>query len=202
MFSALSVTIIVALTIEQYIFIKFPVYSQVYCNRKKARKIIFILCFSVAFFRVPMYFFYDIFKTFNETISHNSASVISIIVVKKNFEDYQKFYFTLSFILFEIVPFMILSTLNFNLLYLLRKAIKDLEECNRNNLQLSETKKSLTNYRYESMVRLKDNSVNLDTPLMPKSSTVVFKKDPRLSALSAAKKKLLDYIMSLNEESL
>lgn len=74
LFSALSVTITVTLTIERYLFIKFPMHASTYCLPKYARKIIFLLFILVFLFRIPMYLFRDVklVNLFNATISYHS----------------------------------------------------------------------------------------------------------------------------------
>ena len=59
-FSALSVAIIGTLTIERYLFIKFPLKAIGYCSPKIARRIMALLFVCVLCFRFPMYLFFDV----------------------------------------------------------------------------------------------------------------------------------------------
>ena len=148
-FSALSVSITVALTIERYIFIKFPMRASSYCSPKYARIIILIIAMLVFLFRLPMYFFSDAIyvskripadsvsspKLTNLTETglmpriheSNLTTVITGVRIVKYFDGVQKYYFLASFILFEITPFFTLSVLNLSLIVLVKRSINELQ---------------------------------------------------------------------------
>jgi hypothetical protein len=147
LFSAISVTITVALTIERYFFIKFPMHVTTYCSPTNAKRTILFICLFVLLFRLPMYFFSDVVKlcptptlsSHNNSLNElNSSELLSekciqkVLVVKK-YEKVQSLYFSLSFFLFEIVPFFVLSLLNLNLLLLLKKSNKEIELLNNHS---------------------------------------------------------------------
>ena len=139
LFSALSISVTVVLTIERYLFIKFPMHASSFCTPSNARRIVCVLIALVFTFRLPMYFFSDAViesiptqqQSINASMSsdqHNYSatstvptlyntqanSKFRVLIVKKH-EQYHKLYFLISFLLFEIVPFIILFTFNLNL---------------------------------------------------------------------------------------
>jgi len=132
-FSAMSALVIVALTIERFFFIKFPMHSPIYCTKKNARRIIFALFVFILAFRWPMYFFSDaqITTTLNLTNDQNFTLISSqkVVVIKK-FEEYHKVYFLASLTLFEIIPFILLSILNLIIVILLKYSNRKFENMN------------------------------------------------------------------------
>ena len=148
LFSAISVTITVALTVERYFFIKFPMHASTYCSPTNAKRTILLICLFVFLFRLPMYFFSDVanvcqsptYQPHNNNNSLNNQlnssellpleTCIQKVLVIKKYEHFQSLYFSLSFIIFEIVPFFVLSLLNLNLLLLLKKSNKEIEMLN------------------------------------------------------------------------
>jgi hypothetical protein len=149
LFSAISVTITVALTVERYFFVKFPMHVTTYCSPTNAKRTIAVIFIIVLLFRLPMYFFSDVVQLCQTTVqqsslNNNSFSLLNysglisqnciqkVLVVKK-YEKFHSFYFGLSFIIFEIVPFFVLSLLNLNLLLLLKKSNKEIEKLNNNS---------------------------------------------------------------------
>lgn len=173
LFSALSITVTVVLTIERYLFIKFPMHASSFCTPSNARRIVGILIALVLAFRLPMYFFSDAAivdlnattttttntpttattssstNNYHQLFSNESSNdhlefeyaevaaaavtaaaaattttiagsnqVVSkrfrVTIVKK-YEQYHKPYFLTSFLIFEIVPFILLFTFNLNL---------------------------------------------------------------------------------------
>jgi hypothetical protein len=158
-FSAMSVCIIVSLTIERFFFIKFPIHSPLYCTRKNARIIITVIFGLILAFRLPMYFFSDaqIQTTFNLTsvqsnftlqtnISLQSIHQVNLnltseqqnvilmtsqkIIVVKKYEEYHKSYFLVSLTLFEIIPFFLLSILNLSIIVLLKYSNRKFDAMN------------------------------------------------------------------------
>lgn len=130
-FSALSVIITVALTVERYVFIKSPMTANAYCSPRTARKVIVILFLLVFAFRLPMFSFWsiklvEIKSTFlNQTSSHQTVVVYKQIKSIKNYEEFQKFYFIVSFFIFEIIPFFILLIFNINLILMVKNSNKE-----------------------------------------------------------------------------
>lgn len=158
-FSALTVCITVALTVERYLFIKFPMHASSYCTTQNARIIMLIILVFVFLVRSPMYFFIDIKRTLvNNTLSTGGNLTYEIKLVR-NYPDYQKLYFVLSFFIFEIVPFFILSILNLNLIILVKNSLKELQ--NYNSDDVSFRRKSM-NKKYLSMTEFQDNSGSLN----------------------------------------
>ncbi|CAF0758873.1 unnamed protein product [Brachionus calyciflorus] len=135
-FSAFTVAITVALTVERYFYIKFPIHASNFYTSKYAKKISFVTFILVLLFRLPMYFFTDVIKIYsNQTTQNLSNSITNNIIdyqiVRFN-ETFQKIYFFISFMLFEIIPFLILSTLNWNLVLIVKKSNKEI--CRTTNL--------------------------------------------------------------------
>jgi hypothetical protein len=126
-FSALSVTITVALTVERYFFIKLPMKANAYCSPKFARKIILILIFLVFMFRLPMFFFWSVTKVHKEEFVNNTTRKFELFEIKsiKNYQEFQKIYFTISFFIFEIIPFFILFFFNMKLIMLVKRANRE-----------------------------------------------------------------------------
>lgn len=128
-FSAISVSITVALTVERYFYIKFPIHASNFYTSKYAKRVSLILFTLVAIFRLPMYFFTDVIRIpsndhKNKTFSIITSQLNSNYQVVRNMENFQKGYFLTSFLLFEITPFIVLSTLNFNLVLMVKKSNK------------------------------------------------------------------------------
>nr|QVK45816.1 G protein-coupled receptor [Proales similis] len=181
-FSATSIFITVALTIERYLFIRFPMHAASYCTARNARIIITILFICIVTFRTPMYLFSDAIRlAVNQTQSDNyskldPAQEYRVVVVMK-FEEWHKFYFTLSFILFEIIPFLVLSILNLNLVMMVRNSNKELallSETGRASLshgdQSEANKRSRSNFRFVSFKRLSTNQYSVASQLRTVSS--------------------------------
>ncbi|RMZ98662.1 FMRFamide receptor-like [Brachionus plicatilis] len=123
-FSAFSVVITVALTVERYFYIKFPMHASNFYTSQYAKRISLILFILIAIFRLPMYFFTDVKKIYpNESQTVTSHLNYNYQLVR-NLEEFQQAYFFTSFLLFEIIPFFLLSTLNFNLVLLVKKSNK------------------------------------------------------------------------------
>jgi hypothetical protein len=146
-FSPMSVLITVALTIERFLFIKFPMKATSYCLPEYARRIILILFVFATLFRIPMYQFYDaklvkdstnmsISNYSNKTDEYLSINDISTMCQITNnttfstckiktvvhYETFQEFYFLVSFFVFEIIPFCVLAILNLNLILMVKKS--------------------------------------------------------------------------------
>ena len=132
-FSALSVTITVALTVERYFFIKLPMKANAYCSPKFARKIILILIFLVFMFRLPMFFFWSVTKVQKEV--NNTTRKFELFEIKsiKNYQEFQKIYFTISFFIFEIIPFFILFFFNMKLIMLVKRANREFLQLRNNS---------------------------------------------------------------------
>lgn len=162
LFSALSISITVALTIDRYLFIKFPTCLSSKFSNMKAKKIMFILAILVLIFRIPMYFFNDVIAVYDLNSTESNAIFQDVIVIQK-YEYFQEFYYLVSFILFEIIPFCILSTLNFNLLLLLRRSIKELEISDEKKL-----KSQVSMSTYFMMGDSQKYSSKIDSTLMEK----------------------------------
>jgi hypothetical protein len=90
LFSALSVSITVALTVERYLFTKFPMKVSNICSVKNARRIIMCIVPFVFLFRLPMYFFSDAqYEDLNKTAMNYSTSLGKII----SFNLFELFFF-------------------------------------------------------------------------------------------------------------
>lgn len=135
LFSAMSVSVTVALTIERYFFVKFPMHASRFCTANNARRIILILFGLIFVFRLPMYFFFDVIKvdsalndtnSYTNLLANNTTPQIRVETVKY-YEKFQKLYFILSLVIFEIMPFFLLSIFNLNLVLLLKKSNKEFE---------------------------------------------------------------------------
>ena len=120
-FSGFSIAVIVALTLERFLFTKFPLTAATYCTKYNARRVIVILFSLILFFRMPMYFFSDAYieTTLNKTT--NFTLTTQKIVIVKKFTKYHETYFLISLTLFEIIPFILLATLNLSIIILLKK---------------------------------------------------------------------------------
>lgn len=133
-FSALSIAITVVLTIERYLFIRFPIHASSYCTSSNAKRIILVLVAVVFVFRLPMYFFSDVTlhklntstTMMNLSTTNESSTTLRVDMIRK-YEKFHKPYFFLSFLIFEIVPFILLFTFNLNLVLLIRSSMKELE---------------------------------------------------------------------------
>ena len=93
-FSAFSVYVIVALTIERFLFTRFPLNAPSYCTRSNARRVIVALFVVIFIFRMPMYFFRDseIQTTLNTTFDENNLTTIKYKgeLGKSFFQDFGK----------------------------------------------------------------------------------------------------------------
>ena len=126
-FSVMSASITVALTIERFLFMKFPMHASSYCTKNNARRIITGLFGFILIFRLPMYFFSDaeIRRVTNYTNTSSESTIVTqkVVIVKK-FEEYHQLYFAASLTMFEIIPFFLLSILNLSIIILLKKSNK------------------------------------------------------------------------------
>ena len=127
-FSVMSVSVTVALTIERFLFMKFPMRASSYCTKSNARRTIAILFTLIFMFRLPMYFFSDAeiqvssnYST-NSPFTNSSLVVTKRVIVVKKHEEYHQMYFTVSLTIFEIIPFFLLSMLNLSIIVLLKKS--------------------------------------------------------------------------------
>ena len=142
LFSPMSVLITVALTLERFLFTRFPMKASSFCLPEYARKVVFILFIAVFIFRIPVYLFYDVKIVSNLTnlsklenyslsdiknLCHNGSNVICRIEVESFYENFQKFYYFMSFVLFQIIPVLLLSLLNVSLIMMVRKAYNESE---------------------------------------------------------------------------
>jgi hypothetical protein len=192
LFSPMSVLITVALTLERFLFTRFPMKASSFCLPEYARKVVFILFIAVFIFRIPVYLFYDVkivsnltnlSKLENYTLSdiknlcHNGSNVICRIEVESFYENFQKFYYFMSFVLFQIIPVLLLSLLNVSLIMMVRKAYNESEL-----LQKSDVLK--TNHSEESHC-LSDCKLSL-TPVNIKKcpSLMVLQKIPSSANIS------------------
>lgn len=127
LFSAMSVGSVVALTIERFLFMKFPLNAATICTKHNARRVIAVLFVFIFLFRLPMYFFRDaqIQENSNESTNHNSSSLR--VVTVQHFEKFQKTYFAISLTLFEIIPFFVLFFLNVSIVILLKASNKNFD---------------------------------------------------------------------------
>jgi hypothetical protein len=168
-FSALSVIITVALTLERYVFIKMPMKASAFCSPKFARKIILVLFLLVFVFRLPMFFFWSIdLKEINPNSTkllnsyHNHSDVYKQIKSVRNYEELQKFYFLVSFFIFEIIPFFILLFFNINLIMLVKKSNKEFLNLRYNNSEIREIKQLNDNLNSEQeMKNINESSSNI-----------------------------------------
>ena len=124
-FSAMSVSVVVALTIERFLFMKFPLHASTICTKHYARRVVAILFVFIALFRLPMYFFRDVqIQKTNQNVSMYDANCSQTIMIVNKFEKYHKLYFTISLTIFEIIPFFVLSILNVGIVVLLKQSNK------------------------------------------------------------------------------
>jgi len=126
-FSAMSVSVVLALTIERFLFMKFPFQASVICTKRNARCVIGVLFAFILLFRLPMYFFRDaqIQENFNVSSSQNTSSQRIVIVM--HYEKFQKTYFASSLTIFEIIPFFAMSILNVSIIILLKASNKNFD---------------------------------------------------------------------------
>lgn len=127
LFSAMSVGVVVALTIERFLFMKFPLNAATICTKHNARRVVAVLFAFIFLFRLPMYFFRvaQIQENFNASSSQNVTS--QVVVVVPRHEKFQKTYFAISLTIFEIIPFFILFILNVSIVILLKASNKSFD---------------------------------------------------------------------------
>lgn len=181
-FSALSVVITVALTVERYLYIKFPMHASNFYTSQYAKRISLILFIFIAIFRSPMYFFTDVKKICpnqSQILAHGPGQNYQIV---RNLEDFQKGYFFTSFLLFEIIPFILLSTLNFNLVFLVKKSNKEIYH-NSTYLYRKEKdeQKTLTTIEGEYSTGLSVNRINVKKLSFIHYSSVRKRKEVKLT---------------------
>lgn len=178
-FSAFSVIITVALTLERYVFIKMPMKASAFCSPKFARKIILALFVLVTMFRLPMFFFWsidlvEIKSNLTEPLiaHHNKSDVYMQIKSVRNYEDFQKFYFLVSFFIFEIIPFLILLFLNINLIMLVKKSNKEFLFLRNNSSEMHEIKQMKDNLNFDrEMKTINSTSLNIQEQIKENNSS-------------------------------
>jgi hypothetical protein len=199
LFSPMSVVIIVALTVERFLFTKYPMKAKNFCVPKYAYKVILILFACVLLFRVPMFLFYDIkiiklnssshlnftssdfdYLSFSDIsdlcLSKNALEIICKIKIENNYEKFQDTYLIVSFVLFQIIPVFILSTLNLKLILMVRKSVNNSKNLRKISLLVNDSmnlklrkKSTVSRDRNFNQIRRKSsNKVNTSLPIRNK----------------------------------
>ena len=152
-FSPMSIIVVVALTVERFLFTRFPMKAKDFCVPKYARKVIFLLFICVLIIRIPVYMFYNAkLVRVNSTSYGNSSESENILFseilflcnnelgllcktkTENYFENFQNIYYFLSFILFQIIPVLVLSILNVSLLTMVEKSHRNSERLQKSDL--------------------------------------------------------------------
>lgn len=129
-FGQISIMIILALTIERYLFTTYPLKTRTFCQPKYARIVVILIIVLCIPINLPRFFIHESevivepFGSFNSSLCHTWPFLIAqtgqCLCLKSKtrefFRSYRHPYFISMFVLNQISPFFILLYLNFKLI--------------------------------------------------------------------------------------